>query len=369
MVINRYIAREITYTLFAVFGILMVILLSHQFVRYLADAAAGEVPGDMLLVLIGLKAISFTGLVLPLALFLAVIVGLGRLYRDSEMVVMAACGIGPLQVLESVMRTAAVVGIILAILSLYLTPWAAEQKSRVLDQARAKPELSGITSGRFQETTRGETVYFVENLKPEGTLENVFIQYQRSGKISGILAAARGYQEVDPRTGNRFLVLVNGHRYEASLDEKEFRAMEYDQHGIAIPPPHVEVGGRKREAISTTQLFASTAREDRAELQWRWSLPLSAVLLAALGVPLSHSTPREGRYGKIFIGILVYVIFSNLLGVARNWMERGIVPVELGLWWVHGLLLILVVVVMVNANGLRTLEIRLHPRTIAPSSP
>ncbi|CAK0745196.1 lipopolysaccharide export system permease protein [Gammaproteobacteria bacterium] len=364
MIIDRYIAREITHTLLAVFGILMVILISHQFVRYLADAAAGEVPGDMLLVLIGLKAISFAGLVLPLSLFLSVIIGLGRFYRDSEMVVMAACGIGPLQILKSVMRTAVMVGIVLAVLSLYFNPWAAEQKSRFLDQARAKPELSGITSGRFQESNRGETVYFAERLNPDGALENVFIQYRRSGGISGILAAARGHQEVDPHSGNRYLVLVDGHRYEEPAEGNEFRTMSYGRHGVAIPSPHVETGGRKREAMPTFQLLTSNLREDRAELQWRWSLPLSAILFAALGVPLSHSTPREGRYGKLFTGILVYLVFSNLLSVARNWMDRGTVPVELGLWWVHGLLLILVMVMMVGAKGLRTLRERLHPRKI-----
>ncbi len=158
MIIDRYIARELTYTLFAVFGILMTVLLSHQVVRYLADAAAGEIPGALILTLLGLKAISFAGLVLPLALFASVIASLGRLYRDTEMVVMAACGIGPWRVLGSVLRTSIGVGLVLAFLSLYLDPWAAEQRSHVMDRARAKPEFSDITPGRFQESARGGSV-------------------------------------------------------------------------------------------------------------------------------------------------------------------------------------------------------------------
>lgn len=353
MVIDRYIAREVTYTLLAIFSVLMIILISHQFVRYLADAAAGEIPGDMLLMLLGLRTVGFVGLALPLSLFLAVIIGLGRLYRDSEMIVMAACGIGPLQILKGVMRSALMVGMILVFLSLYFNPWVAEQRSRFMDRIRAKPEIVGISSGRFQESNHGETVYFVEHLDTNGTLENIFIQYHRPGGISGILAAAHGYQEVEPNTKNQFLVLVNGHRYENSQNKNEFRTMDYDRYGILIPLPRVEKGRRKRDAIPTAKLWNSSSNEDQAELHWRWALPISAVLLAALGVPLSHVRPREGRYGKLFTGILMYVIFSNLLGVARNWMERGIVPTEFGLWWVHGILIL--VIVMMLGLGRRSL--------------
>ncbi len=356
MIIDRYIARELTFTLLAVFGILMVVLLSHQSVRYLADAAAGEIPGNMILMLIGLKAISFSGLVLPLALFLAVIASLGRLYRDSEMVVMAACGVGSLRVLGSVTRTAVIVGVVLALLSLYLDPWAAEQRSRVMDRARAKPEMSDVTSGRFQESAQGGAVYFVEHLAPGGNLENVFIQYHHADGNSGILVAERGRQEPDLQTKDRFLVLYDGRRYENVIDKQEYRITSYQRYGILIPLPHIATGERRREAVASTELFFSTAPGDRAELQWRWSLPLSAVLFAALGVPLSHSTPREGRYGRLFTGILIYVLFSNLLSVARNWMDRGVTPIELGLWWVHGLLLLLIVSMMIDANGLRALR-------------
>ena len=365
MILDRYLARELLYTLFAIFAVLMVILLSHQSVRYLADAAAGAIPGNVILRLIGLKAISFAGLVLPLALFLAVIASLGRLYRDSEMVVMAACGVGPLQVLVSVVRTSVLVGMVLALFSLYLDPWAADQREQVMDRARAKPELSDITPGRFQESVQGNTVYFVEHIAPNGDLSNLFIQYRHANGNGGILVADRGRQEWDPRTGDRFLILLDGYRYETILDRQEYRTMSYDRHGILIPLPSIETGARRREAIPTEQLFFSTDRHDRAELQWRWSLPLSAVLFAALGVPLSHSTPREGRYGKLFTGILLYVLFSNLLSVARNWMERGILPVEFGLWWVHGLLVLLIIFMMVDAHEQDTIREKFRRRLVS----
>jgi len=353
MIVDRYLAREIGYTLLAVFGLLMMILVSHQFVRYLADAAAGEVPGEMLLILIGLKSIGFASLVLPLALFLSVIVGLGRMYRDNEIVVLSACGIGPNQLLKSVLRVAGFVGLVLAILSLYLSPWASEKRSQILDQARAKPELTGIVPGRFQESNRGDIVYFVEKIEPGAVLKNLFIQY-RTPSVKGILSAAQGSLESNSETGDRLLVLLDGHRYEESRDE--FRAMDYEKHGVVIPSPKVEAIGRRREAIPSAQL--SKTREDQAEWQWRLSLPISAVLLAALGVPLSHSAPREGRYGKLFTGILSYLLFSNLLSVARNWMERGITPVEFGLWWVHVLLFGLVVGMTMGADWWRALRAR-----------
>lgn len=358
MLIDRYIAREINYTLGAIFGVLMIIVVSHQFVRYLADVAAGEIPGEMLLMIIGIKAVSFAGFILPLALFMAVIIGLGRLYRDSEMVVIAACGIGSLRILLGVMRSALFVGIILGFISLYFNPWVADQKSRLLDRVQAKPELTGITSGRFHESNHGEIVYFVERFNSLGSLENIFIQYNRPEGNNGILAAASGHIQTNPVNNDRFLMLFNGHRYEDAAHDNEFRIMDYDLHGILIPVPAIKTSERKREAIPTLQLFNSVNLEDRAELQWRWSLPLAAILLAALGIPLSRSKPREGRYGKLFTGIMFYVIFSNLLGVARNLMERGIIPVELGLWWVHILLFILIIIMTIDVKQIRLFFIK-----------
>ncbi len=349
MILQRYIAREIHFTLAAVFLLLMVILVSHQLVRYLADAAAGEIPTDLLFTLLGLKMVGFAGLVLPLALFVAVVAGLGRLYRDHEMVVMAACGIGPFQVLWSVTRAALPVTVLLLILSLGVNPWAAEIKTRVLDSAKKRPALSGLQAGRFQEIHQGQAVFFVERIEPDGTLTNIFVHYQRPDATApGVLAASHGSRELDDATGSQYLVLTEGHRYEGTPGTSEFRLMEYQRHGVLLPISRVEASNRKREAIATAALLTSDSPGDQAEWQWRLALPLSSLLLAMLAVPLSRTTPREGRYGRILGAILLYLIFSNLLAVARNWLERGLTPLSLGLWWVHGLLGLLTLVLLVR---------------------
>lgn len=353
MIIERYLFKEVLQTFLAVTGVLFVIYISNRFVRFLSEADAGMLASDVVLHLLLLKSANALVLLLPLALYLSIMLAFGRLYKDSEMTALAACGIGPVRLLSNVLMFAVAFSGVVAGVSLYVGPWAEEKSAWILDQAEASADLKGVSAGSFKENNDGNLVFYIEQLSKDlEVMENVFIHIEKPGK-QGIMTAPTAHQRVDPRTGDRFVVLVNGYRYEGMPGSADFKIVQYKEHAIRIEEKEVTPSQRKLSATTTETLWRSNTLADQAELQWRIAMPVSAILLALLAVPLSRSNPRQGRYAKLFLGILVYVIYSNLLGVGRTWVERGVMPAELGLWWVHGLLLISIVILMVQHSGVK----------------
>lgn len=351
MIINRYLSREIVLTLVAVTILLLLIFLSTTFVRTLAGAAHGEYPSNAIFTIFGLKALVSFVLILPLSFFAAVLLGLGRLYKDSEMTAMTACGIGPGRVLRVVFAVSLAVGAIVAFFSLYVTPWGEGQYRNELAKAGASAQIEGIAAGRFNQASKGEHLLYVESMSDDHrTLRNIFVHSAQDGDTV-TLTAASGHQITDPASGERYLVLVDGYRYDGTPGQPDYRIIHFKTHTIRIEQPDVSPGGRRRQSMSTLDLFSSKEPEMIAELQRRISVPLSTVLLGLLAVPLSKSNPRQGRYGRFFIGIMIYIVYTNLLTVAQDWVAKGKVAPMIGMWWVHLLALVWVAVYLGLQSG------------------
>ena len=353
MIIDRYVIREISVTLVAVTAVLLLIFLSNRYVQYLADASAGDLSSRVVLQLLALKTLSVAIIILPLALFLAVLLAIGRLYKDSEMTAMAACGVGMRRIYRGVLTLAMIVASVVAVVSLYIAPWAEEQSYRLRDLERSRTELTGISPGRFTEVGAVHGVFYAESIDADGrTLRNVFIQQQQGGKQT-ILSADHGYPYRDPKSNDQFLVLLDGYRYEGAPGTAEFQLVKFREHAVRIDDQDVRPSYRKQRALPTVALLGSDDRNDIAELQWRVSMPLSVLLLSLLAVPLGRTSPRQGKYGRLFIAVLAYLVYSNLLGIANTWVTRGLVPTAIGMWWVHVLLLTGVVVLWTRQYGAR----------------
>ena len=153
----------------------------------------------------------------------------------------------------------------------------------------------------------------------------------------------------DPNT--RFIVLYNGRRYEGVPGTTNFRVMEFREHGIPYRLPSVEDPQLEARAMRTAGLVASSDPEHIAELHWRIGVPMATLILALIAVPLSRSQPRQGRYGRLAIGLLVFIIYFNLLSAGKAWLEQDTVPAEVGLWWVHALMLSLALGMLGIQNG------------------
>ncbi len=344
LIIHRYLLKEIGLTFLGVTLLLLLIFLSGSFVRILAEAAEGDYPAGVVLGLFALKSVGNMVLILPVSLFLGVMLALGRLYKDSEMVAMTACAVGPDHVLSSVVKLGAIVALLVALLALYAAPLAEEMSQRLLDEAQAKVEIEGIVPGRFTQSDSGNELIYVASAGPaKGELSGVFAHQRKDGQLV-LLSAKSASIYVDPQSGHRYLLLRDGYRYEGTVGTLEYRTIHFAEHGLLLQTREVVAGKRSRKAIPMDTLWASNDPDDAAELQWRIATPISVLLLALLAVPLSKTNPRQGRFGRLFVGIMVVVIYNNLLSIGRSAVAKGDVSPWVGMWWVHLLLLVLVIV-------------------------
>ncbi len=342
LIIRRYMLKEIGVTFVGVTLLLMLIFISGTFVRILAEAAEGDYPAKVVLSLFALKSVGSIVLVLPISLFLGVMLALGRLYKDSEMVAMTACAIGPEHVMRTVALMAGVIAVAVALLALYVGPWAEEKSHQLLDEAQAKMEIEGIVPGRFNQSEGGdELLYAASAGKKPGELLDIFAHQRKDGKLT-LLSAESAYTYRDKKSGHRYLMLRNGYRYEGTPGTSEYRTIRFEEHGLLLQTQEVVASKRRRNAIPSGTLLSSSNPADIAELQWRIATPISALLLALLAVPLSKTNPRSGRFGRLFIGIMLFVIYNNLLSVARSALTKGEAPAWVGMWWPHLMVAVLI---------------------------
>ncbi|MDX1443675.1 MAG: LPS export ABC transporter permease LptF [Gammaproteobacteria bacterium] len=334
-IIDRYLRREAFVGWIGVLGVLLAIILSHRFARFLGDAAAGKLPADWVFTLLGLSVVGFLGTLIPVALFLGLMTAFGRLYRDSEMTAMAACGVGTRQLYRPVTKLALLAVAILCVLSLYAGPWAAKQLLENRAKAEKEAEIGMFESGRFRTSKNGDVAFYAKTVNEDGSLEEVFVYRAQDDGEDSTVTARRGEQVTDPETGQRYLILENGERFDGEPGAPGYSRVNFGEHGILIRQSEPDVASQRLDGVPTLELLQSDELSHVAEWQWRISQPVMALLLALLSVPLSRTRPREGRYGRLVIGILIYAVYSNLLGVAQVWVEQGKLTPSIGLWGVH----------------------------------
>ena len=350
-ILDRYIFREIAVTWLGVTMILLMILLTNQFARVLGDVAKGKLPRDAAFEVMGLSAAQYLTVLVPIGLFLAVMLALGRLYRDSEMPAMLACRIGPSGIYRPLVWLLVPLSLGVAWLSMVGSPKAMTTIDLISAEARREADLGSIEPGRFTVFGPDEAVVYGERVTEDGAMHNVFLQRMVGDKTVQVVVAKRGEQVESGDPDTRMLVLHEGRRYEGIPGTSRFRVVEFLEHGIPYRLPSLTRGEPEPRSMPLTDLFGSNDLEYIAERQWRFSVPVATILLALLAVPLARSRPREGRYGRITVGLLVFIIYFNLLSAARAWTEEGMVDPRIGIWWVHACILLLTIVLVGLQNG------------------
>jgi lipopolysaccharide export system permease protein len=344
LIVFRYLSREVLLTLSAVSAVLLVIIMSGRFIKYLAQAASGALDPGSLFLIMAFRLPGFLQLILPLGLFLGILLAYGRLYLESEMTVLSATGMSQQRLLGMTMFPATLVALVVAWLSLSLAPQGANQFQLLLNKQDAMTEFDTLVPGRFQALRDGSRVTYTEQLSDDrANLSGVFISEKRVSadkKDRGIsvLVAEKGRQEIKA-DGNRYLILDNGYRYDGNPGQADYRAIKYDTYGVLLPKPDVSDEVTDRDAMPTKGLLSSDDLRSRTELQWRLSLPLLVFIVTVMAVPLSRVNPRQGRFLKLLPAILLYMAYLTILIAARGALEKGKIPPTLGLWWVHGIFL------------------------------
>jgi len=355
-ILDRYLFKEMLVTWLAVLSVLLVIMVGNVLARSLSRVSDGAIAGELLLVFVGVKSIGLLVTLIPLALYLGVLLAHGRFYRDNEMAVMQACGFGWLDLLRPTIVIGLVAVVLIAILTVFAAPWAARYEQTLRQQMRERSAVSLLTPGRFIESGDGELVFFVrESVPGDDSFAGVFLHRRQEGEPPRVDTAERARYRRDAQTGDEYIVLEDGQTSIGRPGDAGWTTTDFARQGVLRPYEDAEAPRLRTKARPLSQLIGSEALEDRAELQWRMSLPLGALLLAMLAVPLSYTSPREGRFGKIGLAILVYIPFANLLSLARKWIASGAMPAWIGLWPVHLAMLALIGILLARRVGWRWL--------------
>ena len=361
MIIERYLGREVLRTCAVVLAVLVLVYGADRFSRILSDAAAGAVSPELIVQILALKLVEKLPVFLPLALYLAVLIGLGRLYRDSEVVAFGAGGIGLWRLSRGILAVVAVFALVGAVLSLFVSPSVASMRSALLDQARTQAENRMFVPGRFKEFGGGDQIIYVEAVDSEtGRMSDVFVRVRKPHRQYVLLSGA-AYHDVRPDNGARYMVLENGWRYAGLPGDALFSVTRFERHAVRVEaqPREILAGGRRM--LATMALIGSGEPAHLMELQRRISAAVSIVVLGMLAVPLARTSPREGRYGKLFLAILVYFIYTNAISIVENLVERAMVPPLVGAWPVHAAMALAVLALLLNqTTGGRRLGTKLR---------
>lgn len=348
VIIFRYLCKEVLGSLLATTLVFLVILIMNQFVHYLNDAASGQITMTAVMQVMALQVPLLLGFLLPLGLFIGVIMAFGRLYVDHEMTVMTACGISRLQLLMMAMIFATGIAIVVAVLMLWAEPKVQWYRTQVLERALATASLEKMLPGRFQSIgKKGDWTFYAAKVgNNHKVMTDVFMANKTKSADSDnnwdLVTADEAYEEKNSKTGDMFLVFNKGYRSIGTPGQNDYQIVRYDKYGLRITHAKPSAGSDVKY-MSTSHLRHMPAgdKDAAAELQWRLAMPISVWLFALMAVPLSYTKPRHGRYVQLIPAILIYIIYADLMFVGRAWIEQGTVSTLLGLWWLHGLMLLL----------------------------
>ncbi|GAB1234321.1 LPS export ABC transporter permease LptF [Ferrigenium sp. UT5] len=340
----RSLIREFAATGLLVFFILLGIVVFTQLIRFLGESVSGLLAVDGILVMLGFSAMNYLPVLLSISLFLSILLTLSRCYRDSEMVVWFSSGIGLVRWTRPVLGYAIPVTLLIAFMSLVLSPWALSKADEYKRRLDSRDDVSHATPGAFRESKQADRVFFLEDVDINSKrVGNIFVRSVQNGK-DGTMVAKEGYQET-AENGDRFLVLLNGARYEGVPGQADFRISRFERYAVRIEPAELGKEQPNIKAHTTRYLLQHPTSLHTAELHWRIGLPLSALILALLAIPLSYVNPRAGRSLNLITAMVIYMFYNNMISVANSWVALKKISPLSGLWGLH-LAMVLVLLVL-----------------------
>jgi len=347
MIVSRYLAREVFFTMLVVTMVLLAISMGGRIISYLQNAASGLFTKDVLFALIALRIPDLLEIILPVSFFLGIMLGYGRLYLDSEMVVLEACGMSPQRLVWTTLFFSLFVAAVVASLSLWIRPWAHSEIEKIREAQASLTEFDLLIPGRFQSMSEGERVTYTEELSQKGSeMNTVFVVNQSAEEQSNpdkidIILAKTGHQRVDELNGDRFLIFHNGTRSIGKPGDAGYRITEYEEFGQLIERQQKKRTPR-RTAIPTLELMENDQLWAVSEFQWRISIIILVPIAALMAIPLCQVNPRKGRFAHLVPGMILIFLYLVLLSLSRNAVEKSQISVDVGLWWVHLLFIVIV---------------------------
>jgi lipopolysaccharide export system permease protein len=356
MIFHRALLREFAGLAGAVFMTLFAIAVTTRLIRLLGQAAGGKFPSDAVFAFLGFFALGALPVLLSLTMFISVLLTMTRSWRDSEMVIWFSAGQPLTAWLKPVMLFALPQIAVIAALSLFISPWAAQMGAQYVTQLQARDDVSRVNPGVFGETGNKERVYFVESMSGDATtVQNVFVSSVQQQK-SGVSMSRVGRTETAPN-GDRFIVLEDGRRYEGAPGDEQYRVMEFQRYAARIETAESKEPQLSHKSMTTAQLLASPSPVNLGEVLWRVGIPVSAAILVLLAIPMSFVNPRAGRSVNLLFALFTYIVYSNLLSVSQARVAQGRMDFGIGLWLVHAAMIALLVFMF--ARRMQIIRLRL----------
>jgi len=354
VILFRYLSIQILQVMASMTVVLLVVSFSSRFLRYFADAVAGQMTVDILLLIMLSRLPEFLVVIIPLSFFLAVLLSYGRMYADNEMTVLSACGFSRRRLLGFTVSCSVLVMAMVAVLSLYVSPYGMRSAERLQQMQEELTELDLIAPGQFQAFDQGRRTTYAESIADTGIgrqLNNTFVALQESPGSTGqpglrIMVSATGRPELDEETGRRYMVLEDGFYYDGVPGEADFQITAFDAQGILLPEQVSFTPVLEEQAMPTSRLLGSLAPPLQAELQWRLSVIIMVPILALMSVPLSRVEPRQGRFNRLLPATLLFAAYYLWLELIRERMDSGELAVWPGMWLVHAVFLVLALMLL-----------------------
>jgi len=362
-IIDKYIAKELLTVFLSVYFVLLIIVLSTQVVHLLRWVAQGVIPISVFLPYVINSLFEFSVILIPLSLLMGILLAFGRLYSDSEMAAIMSAGIGPLQWYRPLMLIAVPATFLLFALLAWVQPEINYQRVLLRAEVLSQSQLDTLSVGQFNRVSKDGGVLFLESRHENNSKENnnqddnkigkVFFQQHRDN--TGHVDLAAGISSFYNEEGRRYMVMHDGIHYAGNAGEADFKIIKYQDYGVHIDRKQI-AAPRSEKSKTISELWSSTKPRDQAELQWRFTLPLATIIVAFMALPLSHTNPRSGRYAKLAVALIVYLLYSNFLGVGKTWIVQEKVPVWVGTWWVHILAIIFTLILLKQKGYLTGLQ-------------
>jgi lipopolysaccharide export system permease protein len=361
MLFKRSLLQELVSSAIGAFVILVGIVIAQRVAYYIGRAAAGALASDAINTLLGFSLIRFLPMLLSLTIFLSVLLTLSRYYRDSEMVIWFGSGLSISNWIRPVLMFALPVIAMIALLNLFVTPWAIHKSNDFTNQLKSRDELASISPGVFKESSGADRVFFVESFDEQGNIaKNIFVQSVQHQRL-GIIIASQGSRDI-AANGDSFLAMKNGRRYEGKPNTPEFSTTEFERYSIRIEAAEVQQEPPSTQSKTSFELIKNRNAVNNAELQSRLAMPISAFVLVLLAIPLSFVEPRSGRSTNLMMALLIFIIYNNLLSIMQAWLAQGKLSPLIGLWPVHLFFLSLTVYLFYR----RLFQLSLIPKLLIP---
>lgn len=335
MIIIRYLVRETLKSQLAILFILLLIFFCQKLVRILGAAVDGDIPTNLVLSLLGLGVPEMAQLILPLSLFLGLLMTLGRLYTESEITVMHACGLSKAVLVKAAMILALFTGVVAMVNVMWLGPWSSRHQDEVLAEAKANPGMAALAQGQFRQATDGNSVLFIESVEGSSFKDVFLAQIRPKGNARPSVVVADSGQLALRADGSQVITLNTGTRFEGTALLRDFRITDFQDYQAIVGHQAVEMNPDDSSQMDMRTLWQSDQPNARAELQWRITLVLTVFIMALMVVPLSIVNPRQGRVLSMLPAILLYLVFFLLQTSLKSNAAKGKIDPVIWMWLVN----------------------------------